>query len=713
MDNARDLSSEAETDELEALVEELKLRNDFERLGVDFNATPEEIKIAYRKLALQYHPDRAGADASSAVKEVFDQAFRLIDQAYDRLVSGEGRKTSVDAKSKARSARAVDTTSEKASTKIYLLLTLRSLYDPIMREPDIDQLLINLDFGNEASHPDPIYFQQLRSQVIHQSMNGIISKAPLARVGKIIDFIDALYYLEVVSENVVEEWHRQIDKRLDTFTPSTPDELITNFYNRVRSGPEGLGSRLMGDTPDYYARTAVSALAENLQISEEEAAFQALEKLIELKGQKALLNGAKNYNTPGHDRLLRALINLSIQNFSVDDAEIVARVQSLILKFPHYGDLHSFLISSIPSRAREKLVSIFGYKYLRSNNVRLSGAENFKALFDFSNFSNELQKAKAANNNHQTDLVRVQARQLVSSAQVDGSIFIGEATGSIDLAELEKITRMKFEKAKRYIEEQHGVRIIVLRNEYTDPKEFWYYHLLFARDNLKGAYIPASSDSKNERAFQDKPLIVVREEHLSSLPHEFAHHLIFQSIQSASEARGLDNQLVSPYRKANQISDSMGSKSSAIWSSELKLTQPNLFSSQDIRLFLDYSIYRAQARFQRLREELAVDRAQIRTSTDPQTTQERIDHMMLELKSFDKEIRNLTYQMNRRLTRHSRYMTNEEIAQFNKVLQHLYDLKKSVTAKLDDPSYRGPIELLDVSSRAEASTSIDNILLIE
>jgi len=50
-------------------------RDYYEVLGVPRNATKDEIKAAYRKLALQYHPDRnKSPDAEEKFKEISEHS---------------------------------------------------------------------------------------------------------------------------------------------------------------------------------------------------------------------------------------------------------------------------------------------------------------------------------------------------------------------------------------------------------------------------------------------------------------------------------------------------------------------------------------------------------------------------------------------------------------------------------------------------------------
>jgi molecular chaperone DnaJ len=60
-------------------------RDYYEVLGVDRGATSDDIKKAYRKLALQYHPDRNPGDASA------EEKFKEATEAYEVLRDAEKR----------------------------------------------------------------------------------------------------------------------------------------------------------------------------------------------------------------------------------------------------------------------------------------------------------------------------------------------------------------------------------------------------------------------------------------------------------------------------------------------------------------------------------------------------------------------------------------------------------------------------------------------
>lgn len=65
------------------------MKDYYKILGVDRNSSPEDIKKAYRNLAMKYHPDKSGGDPEAEAK------FKDISEAYETL-SDPQKKTAFD-----------------------------------------------------------------------------------------------------------------------------------------------------------------------------------------------------------------------------------------------------------------------------------------------------------------------------------------------------------------------------------------------------------------------------------------------------------------------------------------------------------------------------------------------------------------------------------------------------------------------------------------
>ena len=63
----------------------------YESLGVPRNASDEDIKKSYRKLAMKYHPDRNQGDAAKTAEE----KFKEIKEAYE-VLSDAGKRSAYD-----------------------------------------------------------------------------------------------------------------------------------------------------------------------------------------------------------------------------------------------------------------------------------------------------------------------------------------------------------------------------------------------------------------------------------------------------------------------------------------------------------------------------------------------------------------------------------------------------------------------------------------
>ena len=68
---------------------DVTLQEAYRTLGIPETATDEEVRQAYRKMALRYHPDRVEAQGEAARQEA-EKKFREITEARDIIMRARG-----------------------------------------------------------------------------------------------------------------------------------------------------------------------------------------------------------------------------------------------------------------------------------------------------------------------------------------------------------------------------------------------------------------------------------------------------------------------------------------------------------------------------------------------------------------------------------------------------------------------------------------------
>ena len=65
------------------------VKNYYHLLGVDYNVSSIDLKLAYRNLAKKYHPDRVVTE-NEAIKKGAEEKFKEVQKAYESIQRERG-----------------------------------------------------------------------------------------------------------------------------------------------------------------------------------------------------------------------------------------------------------------------------------------------------------------------------------------------------------------------------------------------------------------------------------------------------------------------------------------------------------------------------------------------------------------------------------------------------------------------------------------------
>ncbi|MFZ1687428.1 MAG: TerB family tellurite resistance protein [Flavobacteriales bacterium] len=83
--------SERDLDSMSAMFRKPSSSSAYEILEIERNATEEEVKKAYRRMAMKHHPDRVG-QMGEEVQKAAAEKFKKVQDAYERIQAERGMK---------------------------------------------------------------------------------------------------------------------------------------------------------------------------------------------------------------------------------------------------------------------------------------------------------------------------------------------------------------------------------------------------------------------------------------------------------------------------------------------------------------------------------------------------------------------------------------------------------------------------------------------
>ncbi|MFB9121603.1 J domain-containing protein [Bergeyella porcorum] len=147
------------------------MKNYYYFLGIDYNASDEDIKKAYRKLSMKYHPDKNEGD------DFFVERFREVQEAYEVLIDAERRKM-------------YNASFENA------LKTQRSTLPPEIQSFSVDKIRV------KKGEPITIYWKTTNADVVKIMPFGL-EKPSGERTFKITEFNDGKFQLLLHAQNTM------------------------------------------------------------------------------------------------------------------------------------------------------------------------------------------------------------------------------------------------------------------------------------------------------------------------------------------------------------------------------------------------------------------------------------------------------------------------------------------------------------------------------